>query len=608
MTARRGMILRRRRSGPGAGTETGASPVRWRTAAAALVALATCAHLGSPNVYLDGHAGPYAVHIVVRPPVVIPGLAEIAVRVEPPAAPAPPTSSAPSTSSAPFTSSAPPPPAPPAPPPPPKSALDGVHVTAQPVQWDAGPEGAPPPDRAPPVRGQPDLFTTQLWLMTASSYNIRVTVAGPAGQGTLTVPVSTAASRRLPLPRGLGVTLLALGGLLFAGLVSLVGAGVRESTLMPGTLPQARDRRRARVAAAVAAVVLALLALGGRRWWDAVDLAYRQRMYRPYHVVTKVLTDGPQHQLVLTFADPRWGGRDWTPLVPDHGKLMHLFLIRTPGLDAFAHLHPQPTAGDAASYRVALPRLPAGVYRLYADITQESGYAETIPATISLPPPPPPPAPFDSQRPALQPDPDDSSHLAPAIAWRPPTEALVSPLDGGLSMAWLRPPTSPPVVGRNARLRFAVRTPDGQPVALEPYMGMLSHAIISRDDGQVFVHLHPQGTASMTAQEMLAHHAAATAPGTAAAAPAGPGSAKAAARPATAGGMAMAMAMPARPHDPARIDDMEMDMDGTGGGAKGEVSFPYEFPEPGRYRLWIQVKSAGQILTGVFDVEVGAAS
>jgi len=41
---------------------------------------------------------------------------------------------------------------------------------------------------------------------------------------------------------------------------------------------------------------------------------------------------------------------------------------------------------------------------------------------------------------------------------------------------------------------------------------------------------------------------------------------------------------------------------------QGDISFPYEFPEPGRYRLWIQVKSAGQILTGVFDIDVAKAN
>jgi hypothetical protein len=36
----------------------------------------------------------------------------------------------------------------------------------------------------------------------------------------------------------------------------------------------------------------------------------------------------------------------------------------------------------------------------------------------------------------------------------------------------------------------------------------------------------------------------------------------------------------------------------------GALSFPYEFPKAGRYRIWIQAKPGHEILTGAFDVEV----
>jgi hypothetical protein len=496
--------------------------------AASLAAAAVCwGHVGSPNVFLDGFAGPYPVHVVIRPPAVIPGLAEIAVRVGTPAG----ASAGRTTTAA------------------------ALRITAQPVQWDAGPGGAPPADVAEPVRGEPGLYSARLWLMTAGAYHIRVGLAGPAGGGTVVVPVSTAATHRLPMRRGMTVILLALGALLFAGAMSLVGAGVRESVLLPGEPPRRRESRRARLAMITTGLLLALLLVGGKSWWDRIDAAYRQRLYRPYHVTARVRPDGPQLILDLTFADERWRGRDWTPLVPDHGKLMHLFLLRAPGYDAFAHLHPVPARADGSdTFRVALPRLPAGAYRLYADITEESGFAETVTTTVSLPAPPEPLAPFDSQRPTVAADPDDSIRLGPPVGWRPPAESLVSPLGGGLTMTWLRPLSRPLTAGRDASLRFAVRSPDGRAVLLEPYMGMLAHAVVCREDGQVFVHLHPHGTTSMAGMA----------------------------------GMAPQAVPPA-------------------GGRNGEVSFPYELPAPGRYRIWVQVKAGGQILTGVFDVDVAPA-
>ena len=34
-----------------------------------------------------------------------------------------------------------------------------------------------------------------------------------------------------------------------------------------------------------------------------------------------------------------------------------------------------------------------------------------------------------------------------------------------------------------------------------------------------------------------------------------------------------------------------------------DVSFPYGFPAPGRYRIFIQMKHGGTVETGVFDAD-----
>ncbi len=148
-----------------------------RAALAAVAFLALSGHVGSPNVYFEGDAGPYPVRVVVRPPLVIPGLAEIAVRLRQEGTP------------------------PPAP----------RRVTVQPVIWTAGKDGAPPADLAKRVPGDPGLWSAQLWMMTASSYSIRVEMEGAAGHGTAVVPVATARLARLGMQRSLGVVLAALG-------------------------------------------------------------------------------------------------------------------------------------------------------------------------------------------------------------------------------------------------------------------------------------------------------------------------------------------------------------------------------------------------------------
>ena len=311
------------------------------------------AHVGSPDTFFTGNAGPYPVRVTVRLPGVVPGLAQVTVRV-------------------------------------PKEAGVIGRVTVQAIQWNLGAEGAPPPDRATPVPGDTELYAADLWLMAPTSYRLVVVVDGPSGSGAATVPVMALATVQRPMPKGMGVLLAALGVFLAAGLLTIISVAVRESVVPPGGIPDDRQRRRGRIATVVGIVILAIAVFGGRAWWNAEAFAYADSvLYRPFASAAAVKTsDDGARMLSLTINDRRWPptnpGSRYNALIPDHGKLMHMFMIRDGDLGAFAHVHPVPRSEKAEAFDVAVPPLPPGKYRVYGDIVHESGYAQTLVASATL--------------------------------------------------------------------------------------------------------------------------------------------------------------------------------------------------------------------------------
>jgi len=91
-------------------------------------------------------------------------------------------------------------------------------------------------------------------------------------------------------------------------------------------------------------------------------------------------------------------------------------------------------------------------------------------------------------------------------------------------------------------------------------MGMWSHAAVRASDGSVFTHLHPSGTISMTAQELFARR--------------------------------------------ERGEDLKKPIDVMCGRPERELVFPYSFPKAGKYRMWVQVRASGEVITKAFDFEV----
>jgi len=467
------------------------------------------AHVGSPNVIYEGLAGPYPLRIIVRPPGVVPGLAEISVRV-----------------------------------------LKGpvTNISVLPVRYDTGSKGSPAPDRATPVRGEPGLYNAQLWLMTSGAYSIFVNAEGENGNGTTVVPINSIATTRLEMSRWFGAGLLGFAIFLVLALISLVGAAVRESALPPG---EVSDRPwRARVAMISAGCVLALVLFGGRKWWSSVDSDYRNnRLYKPEQINASVRMDGGNAVLQLERVD---GPRGRPRLIPDHGKLMHVFLVKTPGQEAFAHLHPAHATRHI--YQSALPPLPAGKYRVYADVTQESGFTQTLMANVELP------AATSRERENAPTDPDDAFWTGEKGAG-PDASSNSAGDSEGAKIEWLAP--GPFTALRETALQFRVTESNGGPAVLEPYLGMQGHAVIESKDETVYTHLHPFGNISMASQQRFVET------------------------------------------ERTRAGKPNFEVI-CGLPNKGDaIVFPYEFPRAGEYRIWVQVKTKGKIRTAVFDAEVG---
>lgn len=494
-------------------------------------------HIGTDDVFFAGRAGPYDVRVSIRQPGVIPGLADISVRA-------------------------------------PQAGVRRVLVTALRRIGDAG--TAPPPDVAAPVAGEPGLFSAQLWLMTRGAHSVIVTVAGDHGEGTVTVPVTARATRRLSMTRGLGALLAAGGVFLVFGLLTIFGAATRESVLGPDAEPGARDRRRGRLAMAVSGLVIALMLFGGWSWIQAEASAYRALVDRPWSVDAAVHATAPGRALTLTITEPLWVMRNdsaWrtrnnryrrADLIPDHGKMMHMFIVRD-DLSSFAHVHP--TRTDDNVFRVAFPPLPGGRYRVYADIVHEDGSSQTLVAAVDAPTPA-----TTADAGVASPGTTDRSPFAGTELaadaddawWTGETvQGATSALPDGYAIRWLNA-DAPLVAGRDAELVFALTDPAGTVADLEPYMGMRGHAMLTRTDGAVFVHLHPAGMISLAAQQALAG----------------------------AGG---------RP-DPSH--DTMPDMDSIDEEERDVVRFPFVVPAAGQYRIWVQVKVADRVLTGAFDTEL----
>lgn len=464
---------------------------------------AAAAHVGSPDVYYEDHAGPYPLSVVVRMPLVIPGVAVIEVRSL-------------------------------------ADRLNSVQVVPTRIEGE-GSKFAPVPDAAERAGDDPKLFRAQLWIMMRGAWKVQITAYGDKGKGELSVPLAAAPGATLALQGPLKWLLTGLMAVLVIGLVGIAGAAVREGMSDPTSAPVTPSRRHsARLTMACTALLVIAVLAAGKFWWNWEAASTAQAAYRVPRVAASFTPPNTLSLKLQKTDSGRWTERiQLDDLIPDHGHLMHLFLIRLPGMDRMYHLHPR--QDGTGQFSQSMPALEPGTYKLFADIVHATGFPETQTADITLP---------ETHEGTLQGD--DSFAAAPSL-WSKIANINVTRLPDGGRVIWLDSNTlihpEEPV-----KLHFRVEDASGKPATdLEPYMGMAGHLILISGDSTVFAHLHPNGSPSMAAVQL-------------------------------ANGAAMA--------------------DHAGHNVSSEISFPYGFPKPGLYRIFVQFKRAGRIETGIFNVPV----
>ncbi len=515
-------------------------------------------HIGSAGVVHEGKAGNYSVQVYVEPPDVIPGTAKVSVMVD---------------------------------------GNDIKSVKMSPIYYWTGDEGSPRSDEG--IMTEAGKYEGKIWLMENGAASVKVVIEGARGKGEVLIPIAALSTAQRQLPSSLGWILAGLALFLVGIMTTIIGASTGDSLLKVGEVENNSTKKRRIVGSTIGASFCGLLLFGGNMWWNAETADYQRNIYRPYTATSSISLRGGQRILNFKIDSASVNGRSTSFIIPDHGKLMHMFLVKEGSMEVFAHLHP--SRRDTLTFEAPLPNMPAGKYLIFADVLRYHSLQNTITDTIEIPQ-----TPKVNVMPTLTGDSDDTFVITNALNKTANsvfdesiticgTPGVKTKLQDGSSIVWEEKPNQKLMAGKVYDLKFSVLAPDGKPAELQTYLGMMGHAAVIKDDASVYIHLHPNGTYSSTAVQVLQKRIDETSnkrPNL--------NNAKKF-RDSVDNVLAKLQSMTEAERDKLLMGDMKHELNGHHG---GQVTFPYVFPKAGHYRVWLQVKREGKILTGVFDANV----
>ncbi len=538
------------------------------------------AHLGSPGVNYQGKAGNYNILVNIIPPDVIPGSAAVSIFIE---------------------------------------NYKNEKVSVQAFYYEPGKNGSVPAEMATPVKGANGWFENSAWLMWRGSSSLKIIINGDHGTGSVSIPIMAVPTANRHMPIWLGLVLATFGLLLVFLMIAMVSCGVSDALLKPGAVMPLNMQRKKLRGTIITIFIIMIGLYVAYSWYRSERKKYLTTIYKPIEGHSTVFKYNGETVLRLHIDSESLTlvHQPFEYIVPDHGKLMHLVLVKQNTLDVFAHLHP--VRQNTYNFLVNLPGLPAGSYFLYGDVVSGNGFSETIIDTVKIPSNPPSIATDSLKNVKIITSPDDAWLISNPVNNSSVTttgkQVSVCGIPGtsftasdGSTITWEHNLEEPFKANKFCSLVFQITDKQGKPAILQPYMGMMGHAVVIKYDGSVYVHLHPIGNFAMASQQALDRRMQESNVFTQVPNPkkfrdsidnlilkinnmtedqrnnylmAEMGMGKS-----TDGGMNM---------------DMQTNGDATN---RSIVQFPYAFPAPGKYRIWMEVKINHKILTSNFDAVV----
>lgn len=496
------------------------------------------AHIGQKNIIQQTVLAGHPARIIIKKPDVIPGIAQIIIRFE--------------------------------------DQAEMNKVSVQPVQWYLGQQGSPPPDPALPIQGSPGVYEGELWIMTSNAYSIKVSAQDENNEGSIFVPYSSKSTNTPEMGTFLQIGLFGFLLFLVFMLLAIIRQSVLHSTLKENVITKKRILT-ANIVTAIAAILVCTSIYGGKRWWDSEERSYTSnRLYKPKMVATKIVPFNESQVVRLKIPTDEMRRRG--PLVPDHGKLMHAFLVHkeeSTHSSIMAHIHPKKFSKD--TFWFLLPSaLPDGDYFVFADVSHESGYAQTFIGDLTLSE-----SHNDSseslgdveklwaEKNLLSMDPEDS-WLVRSFSGEKTIE-----MEDGIKISW----TGESIEDTSNQLQFSIQDSSGDPIIPERYLGMSAHAAVVGNSGSLYTHLHPTGNISMAAMQLFEFRDSGKLPR-------------------SIGKDEPICELPSVEENLeawARLDASQK---------PGQIIFPYLAPEDASYRVWIQFKYKGKVRSAFFNLDL----